>query len=113
MKKFEMEADLYCIRCKTEVAHKVTYINDIITKIECEQCHRVIDKNIDFGKVFYQEIYNRISTKPLRLTEEYKQDLSEFLSKLPFRVITKPYRVMKDLNETRKIIVEYKTHHHN
>ncbi|GGL57157.1 bh protein [Sporolactobacillus putidus] len=108
MKKHEMEAVLFCSNCDHETPHKIVYINDQIAQIECQQCHHAIDLEIDVVKEFYKELYKKISTKPARITNEYRQDLSIFLRKLPFRVISKPYRVMKELNESRKIIEQYR-----
>ncbi|MDD9148915.1 MULTISPECIES: bh protein [unclassified Sporolactobacillus] len=108
MKKHEVEADLFCTNCDRETAHKIVYINDQIAQIECEQCHQAINMEIDVVKEFYKELYQKIATKPTRITQEYRQDLSAFLRKLPFRVISKPYRVIKELNESRKIIEQYR-----
>jgi hypothetical protein len=108
MKRSEMDAYLFCIYCNDETPHVIVYINDEITKIECKDCHHIVELRLDIMKEFYKEIYERVSTKPSRLTSEYKRDLSNFLSKLPIRVVSKPYRLMRDLNESRKVIKGYK-----
>lgn len=108
MKRTEMEASLFCIHCNDETPHLIVYINNEITSIQCEDCNQITGIKVDVMKEFYKEIYKRISTKPSRITEEYKQDLSKFLHRLPFRVISKPYRLMRDLNESRKIIKQYR-----
>lgn len=101
-----MEADLYCIHCKEDVPHSITYINDKLTHVGCEICGKSVDVEINPTREFYKEVYKRVSSKPARITEEYKQDLSHFLLSIPKRVISKPYRLMKDLHESRKIIRE-------
>jgi NAD-dependent SIR2 family protein deacetylase len=102
-----MEADLFCIKCNEDVPHQVVYINDKISHVECEVCQRSTDMPINPKREFYKEVYKRISSKPSRITDEYRKDLSHFLISLPKRVISKPYRLMKDINESRKIIFGY------
>lgn len=109
MKVKKMEAGLYCVNCKDEVNHEVTYINDDIKSIRCTECGRTKELKIDLKKEFYSEIYERISTKPTRMTKEYKEDLSHLLLSLPVRVIRKPYRLLKDVNTSRKVIKTYKS----
>lgn len=108
MKKSEMEASLFCIHCNDETPHLIVYINNEITSVQCENCQTNKGIQLDVMKEFYKEIYKRVSTKPSRITEEYKKDLSKFLHRLPYRVLSKPYRLMRDLNESRKIIVQYR-----
>lgn len=109
MKRTVMEADLFCIQCKDDVPHQVVYINDKISHVECEVCHRSSDMPINPKREFYKEVYKRIASKPSRITDEYREDLSHFLISLPKRVLSKPYRLMKDINESRKIIHEIET----
>ncbi|RAS80774.1 bh protein [Priestia endophytica] len=108
MKESKMEANLYCIQCRDETPHVIFYINNRIKNVECEECHRIQGIKIDIMKEFYKEIYERISTKPARITQEYKQDLNKFLLKLPARAISKPYRLIRDLNNSRKVIKQFK-----
>ncbi|WP_209123990.1 bh protein [Alkalihalobacillus sp. BA299] len=108
MKVKQMEADLFCIRCKEEIEHNITYVNDRIASVKCLECQNAVEFDIDVSKEFYKEIYERISTKPSRITKEYREDLSNFLFSLPIRVVSKPYRILKDINVSRKIIKGYK-----
>ncbi|MFZ4450364.1 bh protein [Salibacterium aidingense] len=108
LKTHEMEADLYCIQCKEEVPHVIQYINDEISNITCRECSRAIEIDVDIMNEFYGEIYKRIATKPSRITKEYREDLSHFFFSLPIRIISKPYRLIKDMNETQKVIRRYK-----
>ncbi|WP_416144174.1 bh protein [Planococcus koreensis] len=109
MKVKKMEAGLYCLGCKEEVNHEVTYINDDIKSISCLQCGRTKELKLDLKKEFYKEIYERISTKPTRITKEYKEDLSHLLLSLPVRAIRKPYQLLKDVNSSRKVMQTYKS----
>lgn len=108
MKIKKMEAGLYCLHCKEEVDHEITYINSQIKSIRCLQCDKTKELRIDMKKEIYKEIIDRISTKPTRITEEYRKDLSHLLFSLPVRVIKKPYRLLKDVNSSRKVIRTYK-----
>jgi len=104
MKISKMEAGLYCTQCSDETLHRIVYVNNKIQSIECEGCQRITDMKIDAKKELYKEVYERISTKPLRLKKEYKQDLNKFVSDMPKRVISKPYRFIKYVNKTRKVL---------
>lgn len=108
MKVKKMEAGLYCLHCREEVNHEITYINDQIKSIRCLECNKTKELKIDMKKEIYNEVYERILTKPTRMTEEYRKDLSHLLFSLPVRVIKKPYQVLKDVNTTRKVIQDYK-----
>ena len=108
MKSSTMEAQLYCIHCNNTTPHVITYINEKMKSIECEECHNAIEFKVDIMKELYKEVYDRIATKPSRITEEYKQDLDEFLGKIPIRVISKPYRLIRYLNQSYKTIKRYK-----
>ncbi|WP_461673329.1 bh protein [Priestia megaterium] len=108
MKSSEMESDLYCITCNEETPHIITYVNSKLESVKCEECERIMKIQRNIMKEFYKEVYDRISTKPARITKEYRDDLSRFLYKLPIRVISKPYRIMSDLNESRKVIKRFK-----
>ena len=107
MKVKKMEAGLYCLDCKEEVNHEVTYINNDIKSISCLECGRTKEMKMDLKKKFYKEIYERISTKPTRITKEYKEDLSHLLLSFPVRAIRKPYRLLKDVNSSRKVMETY------
>lgn len=108
MKIIEMEADLYCVHCEEEVSHKLAYINNRLSHVECEMCQRVVEMSVDVTREMYKELYERISTKPTRITEEYRKDLSHFLLSFPLRVVSKPFRVLKEIHDTRKIVKNYK-----
>ncbi|RKD76193.1 hypothetical protein ATL39_0406 [Sinobaca qinghaiensis] len=111
MKKNIMIGDLFCESCKEEVPHRIEYVNNEISTITCEVCDRNIQINRDMMKEFYEEIYERVSSKPHRITEEYKQDLNHFITGFPFRIVSKPYRLIKDMNQTHQILKEHREKH--
>lgn len=102
MKVSELEASLYCTRCHDETLHHVKYLNDKIQCIECTNCHRKIEMDLNPLRELYKEVYKRITSKPTRLTQEYKDDLNKFIEGLPKRVLSKPYRFKKYYDETRE-----------
>ncbi|SFL56210.1 hypothetical protein SAMN04488054_102159 [Salibacterium qingdaonense] len=108
VKTHEMQADLYCIQCREETPHVIQYINEEISTITCRRCSRVVDIDIDIMNELYDEVYQRITTKPARLSKESREDLSHFFFSLPSRVISKPYRLFRDANDTQKAIRRYR-----
>lgn len=63
---------------------------------------------VDVLKEFYKEVYKRVSTKPNRVSKKYKKDINKFLIKVPIRLVSKPYRLIKDLNESMHTVHRYK-----
>lgn len=108
MKISELDVSLYCSRCHDETLHRVQYLNDKIHSTECTNCHRKIEMNLNPTRELYKEVYKRITSKPTRLTKEYKADLSKFIEQLPKRVLSKPYRLMRNVDETRKAFKKLK-----
>lgn len=108
MKESKVESFLHCTHCKEETPHIILYINNQIKSVTCEVCERKQEIELDIMKEFYKEFYNRVSSKPSRITQEYKQDLNHFLLSIPKRVLSKPYRLMRYLDDSRKVIKQYK-----
>ncbi|AJD90218.1 hypothetical protein JMA_09010 [Jeotgalibacillus malaysiensis] len=107
MKVNKMEAGLYCTKCKDETNHEITYINNHIKRIRCQECNETMEMNMDLKKDFYKEIYERVSSKPTRITEEYHENLRKLLLSLPYRAIKKPYRILKEVHSSRRVIKTY------
>jgi transcription elongation factor Elf1 len=108
MKISELDVSLYCSHCHNETLHRILYLNEKIYSTECTNCHYKTELNLNPRRELYKEIYKRICSKPARLTQEYKEDLSTFLQKIPKRVITKPYRLKKYVNETKQALKKLK-----
>lgn len=62
----------------------------------------------DVLKEFYKEVYKRVSTKPNRVSKKYIKDINKFLIGVPIRLVSKPYRLIKDFNESMRTIHRYK-----
>ncbi|XJZ26671.1 bh protein [Bacillota bacterium Lsc_1132] len=101
MKVSELDVALYCSHCHDETLHRVLYLNSKIYSTECTNCHRKVMMEINPVRELYKEIYIRVTSKPTRLTKEYKEDLNKFIGGLPKRVLSKPYRLKKYVNETK------------
>ncbi len=98
-----MEATLFCLHCNEETTHEITYAGQYLKSIKCKKCGNGID--IDKEKLMeqYKEDWvERIITKPKRLTKEMEQDFKKFIFSFPVRVLTKYYRVAKEVKEIKK-----------
>jgi ADP-heptose:LPS heptosyltransferase len=112
MKETNMVVELYCIQCLDDTLHKITYINNKISDIECQCCHKKVGVFIDIKKELYQELLNRIQTKPSRITKEYKENLNLFLRTFPTRIVSKPLRLYKEAKETTSLLEKFKKKRH-
>jgi hypothetical protein len=93
----EIVTSFVCLSCQRETMHRVLYQGGIVRSIICQECG--LEVGLDRAKLvalYGEQLIERILTKPQRLTEEYRRDLFEFFSTIPFRIITKPYRMLKE-----------------
>lgn len=94
---------LFCHSCGKETVHCVKYISGILKNIRCEECGYSLDLSREkLLKYYTEEMITRFITKPDRLTEEVRKDLSHFILSLPLRMISKPYRVAKEIRDILK-----------
>lgn len=93
-----IETKLFCLHCQKEVPHQIHYFGIALRSIQCKKCGTEIklDKK-RILEVESLEFVERIFTKPRRLTEELRKDLTQFLSTIPIRIATKPYRLAKEI----------------
>ncbi len=103
--------ELLCIPCMHTAVHTLTYVDRHLVALECQECHHrvemrevgsddVIPHQIslnDMERLYTEEFLRRILTKPQRITQEWKDDLSLLLVTLPLRLITKPYRLLREI----------------
>lgn len=100
MEQTTMTALLYCENCNGETDHTITYRNGKICSIGCQVCGAEVHLDHQSMSHYYkEEVLNRLLTKPGRMTREMQADLNGFLRSMPKRVITKPYRVYKELEK--------------
>jgi hypothetical protein len=104
MEVSKMQAELYCVNCKKDTLHEVVYIGENIKKIKCLECEVFLEVDDEMIlSTFAKDIFQRVSTKPQRMSKEIRNDLSKFLCSIPFRVATKPYRMIKEFKEIKNI----------
>lgn len=102
MKITSMEAELYCVSCGKNTLHNITYLGENIKDIVCTECRTTLE--IDDRLVlsaYAADIFERIRTKPERMSKEMREDLSRFLRSITVRVITKPYRMIKEFKSIK------------
>ncbi len=94
----EVKTVLFCLHCERETPHTIIYSGKYLHKIKCEKCgtHIAIDRK-RILETYTADTLDRILTKPQRLTEEMRKDLTIFITSLPIRIITKPIRLAKEL----------------
>lgn len=102
MSNTKMDAYLFCIHCDKETDHTIEYKNNHIHKIQCNNCGVEIKIDQDYvRKHFKEEFVARVLSKPSRMTKEMEKDITGFLKSLPFRVVTKPFRVYKEFHDNK------------
>ncbi|PSR32560.1 MAG: bh protein [Sulfobacillus benefaciens] len=105
------KVELLCIPCMHSTGHTVTYRDRRLVSLECDVCHHrtelgegVPRENTEhkvtlheIERLYTEDFLQRILSKPQRMTRELEEDLSLFLATVPLRLVTKPYRVLKEV----------------
>lgn len=103
MRSEVIKTNLFCLHCEKETPHVITYVGDYVRKISCNTCNTEIQIDKERILKFYtSKVLKRLFTKQERLTEELRKDLSSLLVSLPFRIVSKPYRMAKEIFEIIK-----------
>jgi len=100
----EVFMDIYCLHCKEETPHKVVYGPKFLKEMRCEVCGTVlrVDRK-QMLKTYAAEFVDRVLTKPYRMKKELRgKELSDFILSLPIRIVSKPVRVAKEISEILK-----------
>lgn len=96
----KVKAQLFCLHCNKETNHIITYKDKYLQDIKCNICGNEIRINREkLLETYTTDFIDRVLTKPHRITEEIKKDLSHFLKSIPIRILTKPYRVAKEIGD--------------
>ena len=97
----QIKTSLVCSWCFSEALTTITYVGDSIAKIECENCKHVfkVPRTVLYSYLI-SDCENRSFTKPVRLAREIRDDPSHFIVGLPFRIMSKPLRMAKELVES-------------
>ncbi|MCD5398032.1 bh protein [candidate division NPL-UPA2 bacterium] len=98
-----IKTELFCLHCNQECLHIITYLGTYLKEVRCQECgtHIEMDRK-RILETYTAEVIDRILTKPHRLTEEVRSNLSNFIKSSPIRIITKPLRVAKEIMEVIK-----------
>ena len=105
----KLQGKVFCLHCRKETLHTLTYAGgyskgeSYLKRIKCEEC----GTSLEIDRKIILEHYaghalERIFTKPHRLTGEIRKGLTRFIKSLPIRIITKPYRIGKEIMEIVK-----------
>ncbi|AYO30906.1 MAG: hypothetical protein PWR06_2126 [Thermoanaerobacteraceae bacterium] len=98
-----MEAELFCLHCNKDTPHTATYVGNTLKSIKCTQCGNEIEiKREKLLGNYAVDFIERILTKPYRMTKELEEDIKKFILSLPIRIITKPYRIAKEVEDIIK-----------
>jgi len=97
-----MEATLYCLTCLNDTVHEVTYVDNILYEVRCEECNKKHSRVSDIQKELYLNYLERILSKPKRVKQEARGNLPHFLFSLPYRVMSKPFRAYSEFRDIIK-----------
>lgn len=99
MAENEVLMDVYCLRCRRETPHVVSYGKKYLKEMRCDACGTVI--KVDRKRMlelYAKEMVERLLSKPLRVKKEIAaKSLSEFTMSLPVRIALKPVKMAKEL----------------
>ena len=96
----KIKALLFCLHCNKETDHTIVYKDRYLEDIKCSICGNEIRINREkLLETYTADFIDRVLTKPHRITEEMKKDLSQFLKSIPIRILTKPYRVAREIGD--------------
>jgi len=96
----KVKAQLFCLHCNKETNHTITYKGEYLEDIKCNICGNEIRINREkLLETYTVDFIDRVLTKPHRITEEIKKDISHFLKSIPIRILTKPYRVAREIGD--------------
>lgn len=95
-----LHTTLLCLHCDKPTEHVITYTGEKLSSITCRECGTSLSVDRKrLGERMAAEAVERILTKPKRMTEEMRKDLAGFIASLPIRIVTKPYRMAREVIE--------------
>jgi transcription elongation factor Elf1 len=107
VKEKQMTTEFFCIHCLSDTPHSITYFNDSISHIHCENCGRSINLEVDVKHALYEEVKNRLTSKASRIIQEYQTNRTYFLKRIPKRMLKKPFRLYREAKEVKYFIGKY------
>ncbi|MBE0478400.1 hypothetical protein IBX65_04685 [Candidatus Aerophobetes bacterium] len=96
----DIQTSLICSHCLKEAPVKITYLGNSMVKVTCKSCGYTIKISPTPSSCISSVKWeHRLLTKPIRLALEMKTDSLHFISTFPLRVITKPLRIVRELEK--------------
>ena len=94
-----VDVSLFCSSCLETTPHKLHYYKSTIQYSVCKKCGlkmNIVSLQIKF-RHYPEELIHRVLTKPERFVEEIYKQRYKIIFTIPTRVVTKPYRVIKEI----------------
>jgi sugar phosphate isomerase/epimerase len=99
------EVELSCTRCGRTTVHLVTTTDPALSRVMCIACGRAATVHtLQFMEQYVGGVVRRLLAKPSEITTEFARSPRDFVTSLPGRVLTKPFRVAAELRTTMDII---------
>ena len=99
------EIELYCGRCHRTTSHLVTTGAGGLSRVLCIVCGRAVAVDtLRFMEQYVDGVVRRLLAKPFEITTEFRRSPRDFISSLPGRAFTKPFRVAAELRATMDIV---------
>ena len=94
----KIETELFCLHCQRECQHTITYVAGRIKEIRCEECGLAftIDRNRLLA-TYMAEALEEVLTLPHQFNEERRQNLTKFLGSLPIRLVSRPWKMTREV----------------
>lgn len=108
----KIETDIFCSSCSEVTRHSLYYYDDKIKHSVCTSCGLKIELLclVVKYKNYPEELAHRLATKPERILKELHSRRSSLLYSIPIRVITKPYRLFREIVSRIKKTPSNKNH---
>ena len=99
------EVELFCGRCRRTTAHLVASGTGSLSRVLCIVCARAVAVDtLQFMEQYVDGVVRRLLAKPFEIKSEFARSPRDFITSLPGRVLTKPFRVAAELRATMDIV---------
>ena len=99
------EVALHCGYCRRTTPHSVVSGSASVSRVLCIVCGRAVAVDtLQFMEQYVDTVMRRLLAKPFEITTQFRRQPREFITRLPGRVLTKPFRVAAELRTTVDIV---------